>query len=42
MNSQKTETVYVCSNCGQDFAKWQGKCTDDRRKHFRGRTLIVL
>jgi DNA repair protein RadA/Sms len=26
MNSQKTETVYVCNNCGQDFAKWQGKC----------------
>ena len=26
MNSQKTETVYVCYNCGQDFSKWQGKC----------------
>ena len=26
MNSQKTETVYVCGNCGQDFSKWQGKC----------------
>ena len=26
MNARKTETVYVCGNCGQDFSKWQGKC----------------
>jgi DNA repair protein RadA/Sms len=24
--NRKTKSVYVCSNCGQDFAKWQGKC----------------
>ena len=22
----KTKTVYVCSNCGADSPKWQGKC----------------
>jgi len=27
MNAKKTETVYVCSNCGQDFSKWLGRCT---------------
>lgn len=26
MKGQKTE--YVCSNCGGNFAKWVGKCTD--------------
>lgn len=24
--NRKTKTVYVCSNCGQDYAKWHGKC----------------
>ncbi|HEX7511377.1 MAG TPA: DNA repair protein RadA, partial [Chitinivibrionales bacterium] len=28
MNAKKTETVYVCSNCGQDFSKWLGRCTN--------------
>ena len=22
----KEKTIYVCSNCGQDSPKWQGKC----------------
>ena len=22
----KEKTVYVCSNCGQESPKWQGKC----------------
>ncbi len=26
MNAKKTETVYVCGSCGQDFAKWHGRC----------------
>ena len=24
---QKQTTVFVCSNCGQESAKWFGKCT---------------
>jgi DNA repair protein RadA/Sms len=28
MNSRKTETAYVCNNCGQDFSKWHGRCPD--------------
>lgn len=28
MNAKKTETVYVCSSCGQDFSKWLGRCTN--------------
>ncbi len=24
----KSKTVYMCSNCGEDFAKWLGKCTN--------------
>jgi len=24
----KTKTVYVCSDCGSEFAKWQGQCND--------------
>ncbi len=24
----KTKTVYVCSDCGSDHAKWQGQCND--------------
>ncbi len=23
----KTKTAYVCNECGDDFAKWQGQCT---------------
>jgi DNA repair protein RadA/Sms len=25
--NKKSSTVFVCSNCGQDFAKWLGRCT---------------
>jgi DNA repair protein RadA/Sms len=28
MNQRKTETAFVCSNCGQDFTKWYGRCPD--------------
>ncbi|MBV1876271.1 MAG: DNA repair protein RadA [Pseudomonadales bacterium] len=24
----KTKTVYVCADCGSDYAKWQGQCKD--------------
>ena len=24
----KKKTVYVCNECGDDFAKWQGQCTN--------------
>lgn len=24
----KSRTVYVCSECGSEYAKWQGQCTD--------------
>lgn len=24
---RKTKTAYVCNECGQEFSKWQGKCT---------------
>jgi DNA repair protein RadA/Sms len=24
----KSKTVYVCSDCGSEFAKWQGQCND--------------
>ncbi len=24
----KAKTVYVCSDCGSDYAKWQGQCAD--------------
>lgn len=24
--NKKTKTAFVCNNCGQDFAKWRGKC----------------
>ncbi len=24
---RKTKTAYVCNECGQEYAKWQGKCT---------------
>jgi DNA repair protein RadA/Sms len=26
--NKKTSTVYVCNNCGQDFSKWLGRCTN--------------
>jgi DNA repair protein RadA/Sms len=26
--NKKTTTVYVCNNCGQDFSKWLGRCTN--------------
>jgi len=25
--TSKTKTAYVCNECGDDFAKWQGQCT---------------
>ena len=28
MVAKKTETVYVCGSCGQDFSKWYGRCPD--------------
>jgi DNA repair protein RadA/Sms len=28
MVTKKTETVYVCGGCGQDFSKWHGRCPD--------------
>jgi DNA repair protein RadA/Sms len=28
MATQKTETVFVCGSCGQDFSKWYGRCPD--------------
>ncbi len=28
MSPAKTETVYVCGSCGQDFSKWYGRCPD--------------
>ena len=24
----KTKTAYVCNDCGSDYAKWQGQCSD--------------
>lgn len=24
----KNKTVFVCSDCGSDYAKWQGQCND--------------
>ena len=27
MHAKKTVTAFVCNQCGQDYAKWQGKCT---------------
>jgi DNA repair protein RadA/Sms len=26
--NKKSSTVYVCNNCGEDFAKWLGRCTN--------------
>ncbi len=26
--AKKSRTVYVCSNCGEDFSKWLGRCTN--------------
>ena len=26
--NKKAATVYVCNNCGQDFSKWLGRCTN--------------
>jgi DNA repair protein RadA/Sms len=26
--NKKHSTVFVCNNCGQDFSKWLGKCTN--------------
>jgi DNA repair protein RadA/Sms len=26
--NKKSATVYVCNNCGQDFSKWLGRCTN--------------
>jgi DNA repair protein RadA/Sms len=26
--NKKTATMYVCGNCGQDFSKWLGRCTN--------------
>jgi DNA repair protein RadA/Sms len=28
MISNKTESVFVCNSCGQDFSKWHGRCPD--------------
>jgi DNA repair protein RadA/Sms len=28
MSPKKIETAYVCNNCGQDFSKWLGRCTN--------------
>ncbi len=25
--SKKTKTAFVCNECGQEYARWQGKCT---------------
>ena len=24
----KNKTAYVCSECGADFSRWQGQCSD--------------
>ena len=24
----KTKTAYVCNECGADFVRWQGQCTE--------------
>ncbi|MBD3314289.1 MAG: AAA family ATPase, partial [Chitinivibrionales bacterium] len=26
--AKKTKISFVCSNCGQDFTKWHGRCTN--------------
>jgi DNA repair protein RadA/Sms len=26
--NKKSSTMFVCSNCGQDFSKWLGRCTN--------------
>jgi DNA repair protein RadA/Sms len=26
--NKKSATVYVCNNCGEDFSKWMGRCTN--------------
>lgn len=28
MAKAKSRTAFVCSDCGSDFSKWQGQCTD--------------
>ena len=28
MSKKSSRTVFVCSDCGSEYAKWQGQCTD--------------
>jgi DNA repair protein RadA/Sms len=28
MNKSKTKTAFVCNQCGQEYSRWQGKCTN--------------
>ncbi|MEC8428935.1 MAG: DNA repair protein RadA, partial [Pseudomonadota bacterium] len=28
MAKSKSSSAYVCNECGSDFTKWQGQCSD--------------
>ena len=28
MSKKSSKTVFVCSDCGSEYAKWQGQCAD--------------
>ncbi len=36
----KTKTVYVCSDCGSEYAKWQGQCNDCKEWNTLSRLSI--
>ena len=36
----KNKTVYVCSDCGSDYAKWQGQCNDCKEWNTLSRLTI--
>ncbi len=36
----KTKTVYVCGDCGSEFAKWQGQCNDCKQWNTLSRLTI--
>ena len=36
----KSKTVFVCSDCGSDYAKWQGQCNDCKQWNTLSRLSI--
>lgn len=36
----RTKTVYVCSDCGSEYAKWQGQCNDCKEWNTLSRLSI--